>query len=61
MAGVDGYNGGWAQLHGPTGVTASTLYLSVDEDQVGDSERRHTTEQVAYIVFEWAFAFEATP
>lgn len=49
---MDGPNGGWAQLHGNSPVTASTLALSIDEDQAGDSERNHTTEQVAYAAFE---------
>ena len=51
MAGVDGGNGGWAQLHGPTVATDTTLFLSVDEDQVSDSERNHVTEQVGYVIF----------
>jgi hypothetical protein len=52
MAGVDGGNGGWSYVHGPTLATTTTLYLSIDEDQVGDSERSHTPEQVGYAVFE---------
>ena len=51
LAGMDGGNGGWAQIHGPTAATASTLFLSIDEDQVQDTERVHITEQVAYAVF----------
>jgi len=51
MAGVDGGNGGWAYAHGATAATASSLYLSIDEDQINDSERNHTTEQSGYIVF----------
>lgn len=51
MAGMDGGDGGWAQVHGSTLATATTLYLSIDEDQIGDSERNHTTEQVSYVVF----------
>ncbi len=51
MAAVDGNNGGWAQVHGPTMATATTLNLSIDEDQIADTERSHTTEQVAYAVF----------
>ena len=39
-------------LYGASPVSASTLSLAYDEDQAKDSERRHTTEQVAYIVFE---------
>ncbi len=52
MAGVDDNNGGWAQTHGPLAASPTTLYLSIDEDQVKDRERWHTTEQVGYVVFE---------
>ncbi len=51
MAAVDGNNGGWAQVHGATVATTTSLFLSIDEDQVGDTERSHTTEQVAYAAF----------
>jgi hypothetical protein len=49
---MDGGNGGWAVLYGDNPVTADTLNLVIDEDQSGDSERAHTTEQVGYVVFE---------
>ena len=52
MAGMDGGNGGWAYVHGSTFATTKGLYLSIDEDTIGDSERNHTTEQVGYVVFE---------
>jgi hypothetical protein len=61
LAGLDGNNGGWAQLYAFTPVTSSGLLLAIDEDQIGDSERNHTTEQVAYVVFQSAFAYEAPP
>lgn len=48
MAGVDGGNGGWAVVYGKT---ATSLSLFIDEDTIGDAERSHTTEQVAYLVF----------
>jgi hypothetical protein len=48
---MDGNNGGWAILYGADPVSASSINLAVDEDIAGDSERNHTTEQVAYIVF----------
>jgi hypothetical protein len=51
-AAMDGGNGGWPVLYGATPVTAGTLNLAIDEDQLYDSERGHITEQVAYIVFE---------
>ncbi|XZE56600.1 Calx-beta domain-containing protein [Planctomycetaceae bacterium SH139] len=50
-AGMDGGDGGWAALMGSTPLSASgSIDLSIDEDQVRDSERNHTTEQVAYLV-----------
>jgi PKD repeat protein len=51
MAAVDGGNGGWSYVHGSTLATTSGLSLSIDEDQINDSERNHTTEQVGYVVF----------
>ncbi|QDV25787.1 Ig-like domain-containing protein [Aureliella helgolandensis] len=51
-AGMDGTDGGWAALMGSNPLSASggTIALSIDEDQMRDSERNHTTEQVAYFV-----------
>ena len=39
--------------------TTTGLFLSVDEDQIGDGERNHQPEQVAYIVFGGAVAVPA--
>ncbi len=50
--GMDGNNGGWPVLYGSTPPSGSQLGLGYDEDQVRDSERNHTTEQVSYLVFE---------
>ena len=55
LAGLDGRNGGWAQTHGLPQANATQLFLSVDEDQIADPERSHTTEQVGYVAFEAAF------
>jgi hypothetical protein len=53
LAGMGGANGGWAQAHGPTPATNTSLYLSVDEDQIGDDERsRYVAERVGYVVFD---------
>jgi hypothetical protein len=52
QAGMDGGNGGWAVLVGSNAMTSTSLRLEIDEDQLHDSERNHTTEQVGYIVFE---------
>jgi hypothetical protein len=51
LAGMDGPNGGWAQTHGSTLASTTSVYLSIGEDQIGDSERNHITEQVGYVVF----------
>lgn len=50
-AGMDGNEGGWPVLYGSNPVTSSALQLAIDEEQLSDSERTHTTEQVSYIVF----------
>ena len=57
MAGVDGFNGGWAQVHGATLATTTSLFLSVDEDQILDTERAHTPEQVGYLVLAGPLVF----
>jgi hypothetical protein len=48
---MDGSDGGWPVLYGSDPVNSSQLKLAFDEDQIADSERAHTTEQVAYVVF----------
>jgi hypothetical protein len=52
MAAMDGGNGGWAVTSGPATTTGFSSWC--DEDQINDSERRHTTEQVGYVVFQAA-------
>ncbi len=52
MAGIDGGVGGWAQSHG---TTPTQVFLSIDEDQLQDDERTHTSEQVGYVAFEHGF------
>lgn len=52
QSGMDGGDGGWPILYGSNPVTATQLRTAVEEDWYLDSERRHTTEQVGYIVFE---------
>jgi hypothetical protein len=52
QAGMDGSDGGWPVLYGPSAVSATQLRLAIDEDWYLYSERNHTTEQVGYIVFE---------
>jgi hypothetical protein len=54
QAAMDGGNGGWAVLYGdnPITSTGTTLKLAIDEDQANDSERKHTSEQVAYLIID---------
>ncbi len=54
---MDGADGGWGLLYGlaPLATNISTV---IDEDQQGDTERAHTTEQVSYWVFESDAAFD---
>jgi hypothetical protein len=54
QAGMDGGNGGWAVLYGndPLPPAGGTLRLAIDEDQLKDTERYHTTEQVAYLIID---------
>lgn len=57
MAGVDGFTGGWAYTFGALPATQTTLFLAVDEDQIRDKERAHTTEQLGYVVFESSIVY----
>lgn len=49
-AAMDGNDGGWPLLYGASSVSSSNLSVAFDEDQISNSERSHTTEQVAYMV-----------
>ena len=51
QAGMDAADGGWPVLYGPNALGTTWLRLAIDEDWYLYSERRHTTEQVFYIVF----------
>lgn len=50
VAGLDGADGGWAVLYNEPSQT--TLNLAIDEDQIGDSERAHTSEPVSYLIIQ---------
>ncbi len=52
QAAMDGGDGSWAYGYGNTPVTTTTISLALDEDQIGDSERGVTNNQVSYFVFE---------
>jgi len=49
-AAMDGTNGGWPIRYEDDTLPGSTLGLGIDEDQISDSERVRTTDQVAYVV-----------
>ena len=51
ISAMDGADGGWAVLYGAAPVS-NQIHLAIDEDTVGDPDRSHTTEQVAYWVME---------
>ncbi len=51
QAGMDGGDGSWALLRGASPLTATTLSLLIDEDQLKDSERWAVEHQVGYAVF----------
>ncbi len=52
MSAMDGKDGAWAVLSGDPALTTTSIGLHACEDTLGDSEQRHATEQVGYIVFE---------
>ena len=46
---VDGGDGGWSVVHS---TTLSRIGLMIDEDQVNDSERSHTSETCGFVAFQ---------
>jgi len=50
QAAMDGDDGSWVVLNGSDSLTEDNLLLILDEDQIKDSERHHTNEQVGYFV-----------
>jgi hypothetical protein len=52
QTGMDGTEGSWAVLSGAPALTTTALKLHVAEDGFSNSLRSHTTEQVAFIVFQ---------
>ncbi len=52
---ADGSDGGWCVIHT---ITQSQAGLMIDEDQVSDSERNHTTETCGFLSFESGGRYE---
>ncbi|MEM1154918.1 MAG: DUF1566 domain-containing protein [Pseudomonadota bacterium] len=48
--GMKGANGGWPVLYGDFPVTSNGVEVVVDEDTLGDSERKHGGEKFTYII-----------
>ena len=48
-AGMNGQNGGWPILYDSTSFPTAQIGLAIDEDQIVDSERSHTDEDVAIV------------
>jgi hypothetical protein len=61
MAGMDGGDGGWPVLYGTGAVGPNGLQLAIDEDQLFDSERGHTTEQLAFLALDGTPSGNAAP
>jgi hypothetical protein len=60
VGGLDVGNGGWAMLYGASPLSVSSIDLVIDEDQINDTERNHTTEQVGVLVFQSAVSLSLT-
>ena len=50
-AAMDGADGGWPVFFTNTPFINNRMFIAIDEDQIEDLERLHTTEQVAYLAF----------
>jgi len=67
VAAMDGNDGGWPVLFGAQPLADSAIQIVIDEDQILDTERSHTTEQVAALVLSGpenippVAEFDATP
>ncbi len=55
-AGLDGGDGGWPVLYGSTPFGTNEIIAAFDEDQMADSERSHTTEEIAYLALKYNHA-----
>jgi hypothetical protein len=57
-AGMQGGNGYWPVLFGPSPVANATMTMVSDEDQMLDEERSHAQEHIAYLAFEAPICLE---
>jgi hypothetical protein len=61
QAAMDGNDGGWAVIRGNGGLSSTQVRFSIDEDEIKDTERRHGSEQVAYLVTDQPVVVKLTP
>lgn len=55
QAGMDGGDGGWAVVTS----NSDSVFMAIQEDQIGDLERNHITEYVGYAAFQSSFNYRA--
>ncbi|MEO1261422.1 MAG: T9SS type A sorting domain-containing protein [Bacteroidota bacterium] len=55
-AGLNGGDGGWPVLFGERLFRDNSMFLAFDEDQITDTDRYHTSEEIAYVAFEFVQA-----
>jgi sugar lactone lactonase YvrE len=61
QVGMDGADGSFAIIRGAAGSSATAVRLTADEDNVRDSERSHSPEQVSYFVIDQPTVIALTP
>ena len=61
QVGMDGADGSFAIIRGNSGVSATAVRLIADEDNVRDTERSHSAEQVSYFVIDQPTVITLTP
>ena len=52
QSGMKESDGSWAVLHGPNALSLNNIDLTIDQDQLKDSERANPGEQVSYLVID---------
>jgi len=60
-AAMDGSNGDWAYLYGSSPLSVNSIDLAIDEDQINDSERSCSSEQLSCWVFGSAVVYTEEP
>jgi len=61
QSGMGGADGSFASIRGAAGLTATTVRLVADEDNIKDTERNHGTERMGYFVIDQPASLTLTP